>query len=155
MKTFDRAFGQEVLTRLGRLPEDAIPLWGTMNRGQVIGHLDMVLHYTLGEKPELPFRGNFKTRHIFRHIILFGLKDIPHNVRAPIPKGITKQQMFPEVPLETLATSIDTYLASTADGGLPARMHPYFGPLTAAQWKRFHRLHFTHHLRQFGVGDGL
>jgi len=155
MKVFDEAFSSEVSTRLGGLPDDVTPNWGSMNRGQLFGHLNNVIQYTLGELPEMPFRGNFKTRHFFRHIIMFGLKEIPHNIRVPKIKGVSKESMFPELPLETLEASMALYLEKVAEGGLPSRTHPYFGVLSAPQWQRFHRIHFTHHLKQFGVGDGL
>ena len=155
MKTFDQAFSGEVSTRIGGLPEDVKPQWGTMNRGQLIGHLDRVLHYTLGEGPEMPFKGGFKTRYIFRPIVMYGLKEIPHNVPVPRIKGVEKDKLFAEMPLADLEASMAAYLARLDEGGLPARTHPYFGTLSANEWRRFHRLHFTHHLKQFGVGEGL
>lgn len=155
MQIFDDAFSREVTTRIGSLPEDVTPHWGKMNRGQLIGHLNSVVQYTTGAGPELPFKGNAKTRYIFRYIVMWGLKEIPHNVPVPRIKGVSKEQLFVELPLETLETSMAAYLARAAQGDLPARTHPYFGTLSGAQWQRFHRLHFIHHLKQFGVGDGL
>lgn len=155
MKTFDEDFGQVVLRRLGDVPENAAPAWGKMTRGQAIGHLEKVLRYTLGGGPDVPFKGNAKTRYLFKHVILLGLREIPHNVRAAAPKGVSQEQMFAETPLEDLEAAIQEYLARAKTGDLPPRMHPYFGILTGPQWQRFHRLHTIHHLKQFRVGDGL
>lgn len=155
MQVFDSEFGAAVKSRFGTVAEDATPEWGEMTRDQVQGHLNKVLLYTLGEGPELPFRGSFKTRYIFRHVILLGLKDIPHNIKVPRPQGVSKDALFSPVDLETLSTTVDRYVEGVSQGGLPTRIHPYFGPLPAAQWQRFHRLHFIHHMKQFGISGGL
>lgn len=155
MKVFDDAFGQVVKDRFATVAEDAQPAWGAMTRDQVQGHLNSVLLYTLGEGPDLPFRGNFMSRNVFRRVILLGWKDIPHNIKVPRPKGVSKEQLFAPAPLETLVETIDRYLAATGNGALPTRMHPYFGPLPGSKWQRFHRLHFIHHMKQFGIGEGL
>lgn len=155
MKRFDNDFGEIAKSRLASLPEDVKPAWGTMDRGQVYGHLRTVLLYTLGTGPELPYRGNFKTRHIFRHIILLGLKEIPHNIKVPRPEGMSKEKFFPVATLEEVSETIDRYLEAIAQGGLPTRTHPFFGLLTPAEWQRFHRFHFIHHMKQFGIADGL
>ena len=36
-------------------------------------------------------------------------------------------------------------------GGAPVGTHFIFGPLTARQWRRFHRVHGLHHLKQVKV----
>jgi hypothetical protein len=155
MKIFDQPFADQVVQRIDALPENVPPAWGRMNRGQLIGHLNSVIRYTLGEGPEMPFKGNTKTRYLFRPIVMYGLKEIPHNVKVPRIKGMTTEQLFPELPLDVLEASMTTYLNKVAGGGLPARTHPYFGILSARAWQRFHRLHFIHHLKQFRTGDGL
>jgi hypothetical protein len=155
MKIFDVTFGETVKTRFRDVAQDAQPAWGSLSRDQVQGHLSKVVLYTLGEGPEMPFRGNFKTRHIFRRVILFGLKEIPHNIKVPRPEGVTKEQFFPAATLEEFSETIDRYLTGVEQGGLPARTHPYFGVLSAATWQRFHRLHFIHHMKQFGIAEGL
>ena len=155
MQRLDQKFATIAMARFESLADDVTPQWGTMTRGQLFGHLDSVLRYTLGERDEMPFRGNFKTRHIFRHVILLGLREIPHNITAPIPKGVSKEVLFPDIELPVLSSTIDEYLKGIDGGALPTRIHPFFGPLTSAQWQRFHRLHFVHHMKQFNVGEGL
>ncbi len=155
MERFDDTFAKTVVTRFGELAEDATPQWGTMSKAHVIGHLEKVLCYTLGQGPEMPFRGNFMTRNVFRHLVLFGLREIPHNIRVPRPEGVTKEQFFPSATIEELATTIDTYLAAIPTGTLATRIHPFFGPLNTRAWQRFHRLHFIHHMKQFDLGEGF
>lgn len=151
MKTFDRAFCEELFSRLESLPEDAKPKWGTMNRGQLIAHFANTLRYTLGEGPELPFKGNLMSRTVFKFLILNGFRKIPHNIRLPRPAEVPKEQWFQEGPLEALREAIDAYLVAEAEGKLATRIHPFFGPLTAKEWRKLHRQHFVHHMKQFDI----
>jgi hydroxymethylglutaryl-CoA reductase len=155
MAIFDQTFAEKVKERVATLDEDVQPVWGTMDRGKLFGHLNKTVQYTIGGGPEIPFKGNFKTKHIFRHVVLFGFKEIPRGIRLPRPEGVPEEQLFPVSDLQELTDSIDQYLEAVKKGGLPTRMHPFFGPLSPKGWQRFHVAHFTHHLKQFGIGDGL
>lgn len=155
MKSFDQVFAREVVSRVASLPDDARPAWGTLTRGQLIAHLANTLYYTLGEGPDLPFKGNFLSRTLFKFLILNGFKEIPHNIRLPRPAEVPKDQWFQEGPVEMLREAVDAYFSAVEKGGLPARMHPFFGPLNEKEWRKLHGQHFAHHLRQFGLGQGL
>lgn len=155
MKTFNRTFCETVLSRVESLPEDVQPLWGTLNRGQLIAHFAHTLRYTLGEGPELPFKGNRMSKTLFKFLILNGFKAIPQNIRLPRPAEIPKEHWFPEGRIEDLREVVDAYFAAEAQGKLPTRIHPFFGPLNAREWRKLHRHHFVHHLRQFGIDQGL
>lgn len=155
MKTFDHAFGRELVSRLESLPEDAKPVWGSLTRGQLIAHLANTLRYTLGQGPELPFKGNIKSRTLFKFLILNGFKEIPRNIRLPRPAEIPKEHWFQEGPIDMLREAMDAYFAALEKGGLPTRIHPFFGPLNEKEWRKLHRHHFTHHLKQFEISNGL
>ncbi len=155
MKTFDRAFCDELLSRVESLPEDAAPRWGELNRAQLIAHLANTLLYTLGEGPELPFKGNTMSKSVFKFLILNGFKEIPHNIRLPRPKEVPKEQWFQEGRLETLREAVDAYFTAKSSGKLVTRIHPFFGPLGPEEWRKLHYRHFVHHLKQFGIDGGL
>jgi hypothetical protein len=155
MKTFDRPFCEALLSRLESLPEDVKPQWGTLNRGQLIAHFAHTLRYTLGEGPELPFRGNFMSKTVIKFLILNGFKEIPQNIRLPRPKEVPKDQWFQEGPMETLREAIDAYFAAEGAGKLVTRIHPFFGPLRPEEWRKLHYRHFRHHLKQFGIDGGM
>lgn len=155
MKTFDRAFSEVLLSRLEALPADTRPQWGQMNRGQLYAHLAHTLRYTLGEGPELPFKGNLMSRTVFKFMILNGFKEIPPNIRLLRPAAVPVEQWFQEGPLSMLREAIDAYFAAMGRGELNARTHPFFGTLNGKEWGKLHRHHFTHHLKQFGIGQGL
>lgn len=151
MRKLDREIAKRMVAALGTLPADAQPLWGKMNRDQLYGHLALVMKHMVGDTPPLPFKGNFVSRHIFRRLILLGLVEIPHNVRLPKPKGADKHPEPPTCALADVEQALSEYLDRAEAGTLPQAMHPFFGPLTVNEWRRFHVAHFKHHLKQFGV----
>ena len=155
MKTFDRPFSEALLTRLESLRDDAEPRWGSLTRGQLIAHLANTLRYTMGEGPELPFKGSLMSRTLIKFLILNGIKEIPQNIRLPRPKEIPKEQWFQEGPMETLREAVDAYFAAETTGKLVTRIHPFFGALSPEEWRKLHYRHFRHHLKQFGIDGGL
>lgn len=152
MQSLDRRLATEFAEKLARIPEDQKPLWGKMNRAQLYGHLEMVLRYTMGEGQPLPYRGKWIYRHVFRHLVVNGILEFPHNVRLPRPKG-EKEPVPPVATLEDLKQTLNAYVSAAEGGTLPARQHPFFGELSGRAWQKFHVGHFKHHLKQFGVWD--
>ncbi len=149
MPKLDRVVAKRIVAQLAGLDGDMKPLWGSMSVAQMQGHLLSVVKYTTGAGQEMPFKGNWKTRHIFRPIILNGIKEIPHNIRLPKTKD---GEVLPQVEatVETLEAAITQYLDALEGDGLGMRTHPFFGPLTAQEWQKFHHAHFMHHMKQFG-----
>lgn len=145
------AYAETAVNRLASLRPEASPAWGTLAPAQMIGHLNQVVRYTIGEGPDVPFRGNWKSRYIFRPLILGQLVKMPRNVRLPNPDGSRGPRTFPDGRLDALRESLDEYLRRVDTRSLPARMHPYFGVVSPAGWRRFHYAHFEHHLTQFGL----
>jgi hypothetical protein len=151
MRRLDSAAAPELLARLACIPLAAPPLWGTLTPAQLFGHLGAAVRYTMGEGPQFPFRGNWKSRHVFRRLILLGVVKIPRNVRIPRLPGKEKEPSVPEGTLDELREVVIRYHELQAEGRLGTVMHPFFGPLSPAAWARFHWLHFDHHCRQFRV----
>ena len=153
MKKIDRKIAAKIIERFGTLPQDVKPGWGKMNRDQLFGHLALVMRHMLGQTPPLPFKGNWVTQNVFRHLVVNGIVEIPHNVRLPRPKGADKNIEPPTCALEDLERALNEYLDGIENGSLPQAMHPFFGNLTVDEWRRFNIAHFKHHLKQFGVWD--
>jgi len=156
MPTFDQAYADDAIERLERIPEDATPAWGKMNRAQLYGHLNTVIRYCLPDAAvEMEFRGNFKSKYIFKPLILNGLVAFPKNIKLPRPKGMKTMPPPPEATLDEVREAMKLFADGVAANTLPTKMHPFFGPLTCSQWGKFHVGHTKHHLLQFNVGDGL
>jgi hypothetical protein len=101
------------------------------------------------EKPALR-RGSIP--QLTRAFVVFGFNYLPSGRQAPTatrPKGL---------PFENVRSGFGEKLAAMdaiiSEGesrfGNNARLleHPFLGPLTGAQWRKFHRLHGMHHRKQ-------
>ncbi len=135
----------DFLERFRQIAPDAKPLWGEMTAPQMIGHLNGAARYSMGYGPDIPFKGNWKTRHIFAPLILNGFKQIPHNVKG------ARSSDPPVADLPTLETSLQEMLEKYRAGAFNPPHHPFFGTIGPNGWMKFHGLHLDHHLRQFGV----
>ncbi|MBZ5520801.1 MAG: DinB family protein [Acidobacteriia bacterium] len=84
-------------------------------------------------------------------LLLFGFSYIPPGRKAPEaihPKGMSVGDA-----MAAARRSLELVDHTISDcerhmGGMPVYTHPLLGPLTAAQWRRFHLLHTQHHMRQ-------
>jgi len=144
-------FANHILEQLATLAPDVRPQWGKMNRAQLFGHLRSVLQYAMGEGPAMEFRGNWNSRYLFRPMILHGLVAMPRNVRVPRPKGMKEHPQPPEATFEEFEAALGEYVRRHQAGEIAPQMHPFFGLMDRRDWARFHRAHFRHHLRQFGL----
>jgi len=151
MARLDRTFSERIVQSLEGLDAGTAPRWGKMNVPQLLGHLTLTVLYSTGAGPEIPYKGNWTTRNVFRFLVLYGVVPIPKGVRVPRPKGMKEQPEPPEATLDDLRTALDTWNARYEQGDLPRQLHPFFGELTPNEWARFHAAHFKHHLTQFGV----
>lgn len=151
MAKLNTNYAHLALGRLEKLTDDATPRWGTMTAAQMVGHLNQVVLYTMGHGPEMPYRGNWKSRYVFRPLIVGQFVKMPRNVRLPRPEGSRGPRVFPEGTLEELRVTLDEYLRRAECRDLPARMHPFFGRMAPWAWQRIHHSHFEHHLAQFAL----
>lgn len=150
MPKLDAALAEKIVSRMSTLSEDTRPQWGKMTPAQMRGHLRMVVEYTMGNGKEIPFKGNWKSRMIFRPLILNGIVPIPHNIKVPRQKD-GSEVPTPDATVEELQSTLKRYVEAVAAGKLSPRTHPFFGLLSAAEWQKFHAAHFKHHMTQFGV----
>lgn len=151
MAKLDRPFSEKALENLAQLTPETKPEWGEMNVPQLYGHLTAVVLYSTGQGPAMPFKGNAMTRHVFRHLVLYGIVPIPRGVKVPRPVGMKERPKPPEATLDDLREALEIWHEKKAKGALTGALHPFFGKLSAEEWSRFHAAHFKHHLTQFGV----
>lgn len=151
MPAFDHHFAEHLLERAARIAPDAQPQWGTMSRNRMFGHLYDIFEYCMGNMGEAPDKSTFKTRVIFRPLILSGIVKIPKNVKVPPGKGDGPKMFERETELDELRAKMEEYLAKCQAGELDPPRHPFFGDLGVDGWAKFHVRHMDHHMRQFGV----
>jgi hypothetical protein len=151
MRHFDYPYAEEVLARLERIPDDAVPHWGKLRKNTLIEHPIFTLQYSMGEHQPFPVLGKWYVRWFLAPLILHGILPLPKNV--PIPKKWAAQGVTLRSPgdLNTLAGCMEEYLKHVQEGTLVPNPHPAFGYIGVDGWDRMHVIHFEHHLRQFGV----
>ncbi|HEX6914060.1 MAG TPA: DUF1569 domain-containing protein [Chitinophagaceae bacterium] len=145
---FDPAESSRIISRITRLTAESKPLWGKMTVSQMLAHCQMTLRVALGEHP--------MKRNLFG--ILFGrmakkalVSDKPYKRGLPTaPSFIIKNDPDFETERDKLVALVERF----SKGGEAALMkgpHPFFGPMTAAEWDKSQWKHLDHHLQQFGV----
>jgi hypothetical protein len=150
MPKLTESTAQTYLDRFAQVAPDATPLWGKMNGAQMLGHVTLVLKYSMGQGQPMPFRGNFMMQYIVGPIMMTGLIKFPKNVPLPRKKG-SPPITWPDGDLDSLKAALDEFLTSANNGTMYVMHHPYFGNIGVNGWRKFHAAHFDHHLRQFGA----
>lgn len=150
MQTVDEGYARNAIERLRVLPLDRQPQWGKMSVLQLFGHLTEVLRYAMGEGPDMPYKGTWMTSRVFGPLVLIGLVKIPRNVALPSETG-PEPPPVPEGDLDTLESTFAEFIRRGNAGELGARVHPFFGVLSARKWRAFNVVHTHHHLTQFGA----
>jgi len=87
-----------------------------------------------------------------RSLVVFGFNYLPSGRESPQstrPKGLPLEKVRLDLPGKIVAMDAIISKAEVQFGrGAPILQHPFLGPLTGAQWRKFHRLHGQHHRKQ-------
>lgn len=151
MAHVDMNLVREIVERLRRIPEDAVPRGGDLTKQALIQHFIWTLRHCLGKSTRVPFYGNALSCHVTGPLVLHGVLPFPRECRLPKRLQARGISLFEPGNLDTLQALLEEYLSLVqADELRPAR-HPRFGELGIDGWDRFHARHFAHHLRQFSV----
>lgn len=76
---------------------------------------------------------------------------MPKGRSAPqgtVPKGVAAQEVVADIRANLSAMERTISECEERFGTGKIAMHPILGPLTATQWRKFHRVHTRHHLKQ-------
>jgi hypothetical protein len=151
MKTLGRDCDRvEILQRLKRVRPDHVGRWGRMSAHGMICHLSDSLLMAAGQKPVSDATGVLH-RTILKWVVLYAPLKWPVGVptRPEIDQelGGTKPTDF----MEDMAR-LEALLEHMTRSESPSRpVHPIFGGMSEAAWRRWAYLHIDHHLRQFGA----
>jgi hypothetical protein len=123
--------------------------WGRMNVHQMVKHLCDSMSVPLGEmtvsKASMP--------PIQRTLMKWGALYAPFKWPRNVPTRPEIDQCGLDRPLNDFESDMQTavhLVRRLGDADLEGNYHPYFGPISRAQWLRWGWLHADHHLRQFG-----
>ena len=128
----------EVMPEVERLLAGHTPVGG-WTLAQICNHLATGIRLTLDVpvRPAEPTREQDVARRRF-----FGRSQFPEGMQAPIAVLVPRADLDAHEEARSLRHEIARF-ASCA-GPFPA--HPLLGPLTRAEWTRFHCMHCAHHL---------
>lgn len=99
-----------------------------------------------------PLAGKASMKQRLQTIAVLGLGYLPSGRKAPVPtqpRGLPGEMLRSE--LQPKIEAMDALIAQCeARFGRGVRLldHPILGPLTAAQWRKFHLVHGLHHKKQ-------
>lgn len=151
MPKYDRAFIDASVERLKRIDLDAPPEWGEMTAAQMMGHVNMMIIYSLGKLPALPSMGGWFTRNLVGPILLNGIMKMPKNLKPKLPEGSPEPPPPPSGNIDLLTNALEMFYEGLESGEIESPPHPAFGDIGVEGWAKLHCVHLDHHLRQFGV----
>jgi hypothetical protein len=143
---FDDAVKQEIINRIYQLTPEAKAVWGKMNAGQMLAHLQIPIGIALGSHY---IKGHWLMKLILPYFkkLLFNEKPYKQNLptdKSYITTGIIKDF---EKEKQQLLEMLNRFNEAT----MINEAHPVFGKLTKEQWSKATWKHLDHHLKQFGV----
>ncbi|MSR62158.1 MAG: DUF1569 domain-containing protein [Planctomycetes bacterium] len=134
--------------RLQSLRPDSKAQWGKMDVAQMLAHSQVALKIAVGDMT------------LKRGLIglLFG-RLAKKKLTSPAPFGrnlptalefrVSDARVFAAEQAQLL--ELVQRFGTRGPAGAPKAPHPFFGPLTAAEWDTLQWKHLDHHLRQFGA----
>jgi Protein of unknown function (DUF1569) len=145
---FNPADAQQLLQRIDQLQDGVQGQWGKMTVSQMLLHCQQPVKVSLGDlqlKHSLigklfgkMAKKNFLQSQAFK-------KNLP-----TAPEFKVKNQPAFEQEKQQLKLLVKRLM--TADqNAISARVHPFFGKMTAEEWGILNWKHLDHHLQQFGV----
>lgn len=143
---FEPAVKQEIIQRIQSLHASSKPIWGKMNAGQMLAHLQKPIGIAYGTHQP---KGSFILR-------LIGpmFKSALWNEK-PWKQGLPTDPTFITVGLNTDFEKEKKTLLEMIEGfseaAIVGEKHPIFGKMTKENWSKATWKHVDHHLRQFGV----
>jgi Protein of unknown function (DUF1569) len=143
---FDHAVKQDIFIRINKLSPDSKGLWGKMNVGQMLAHLQVPIGVAEGTHK--------LKRTLFGRIVGPLAKPILYN-NKPFKRSLPTDPSFVmfgnEKDFETEKQNLLSMISNFTEENIVNETHTFFGKLTKEQWSIGIWKHLDHHLQQFGV----
>lgn len=147
---FDRANSQTFIDRINSLKEGTTPLWGKMNAGQMLAHLNVAYQNAIDIK--LVTKPSIIKKIFLRSFVkpfVVGEKPYPKNTPTMKEFKMDGQKDF-EFERKRLIGNIQKVQQLGAEA-FEGKAHNGFGKLSSREWSNLFSKHLEHHLSQFGV----
>ena len=146
---FESVGNKQMVQRIESLTSESKPGWGKMTVGQMCKHCQLPFRLAKGEsKLKRGLIGFFLGGWAKKKFVI---GPDPFNRNAPTgPEFIvTGEQEFSAEQKKLVELCLG--FAELGPDGVTKESHPFFGPMTHAEWDRLMFKHLDHHLRQFSV----
>lgn len=146
---FDNNTTALLISRLNKLNANSIALWGKMNIGQMLHHINLTYDITFHKHdPKTPAFIKFMLKTFVKSTVV---GDKPYKKNSPTAKYLVMTSDFDfEKEKEALISNLKdaeekgpTYFEGKDSNG--------FGKLTSKEWSHMLYKHIDHHFSQFGV----
>ncbi len=138
-------------TILNNIQPETPPLWGKMTVHHMLEHLAFAFRISNGKQAVKCINTPERAATLFKLALRKG--ELPQNFINPIigENLLPLETQSLETAKELLRNEILTYLGYHAANPTAKPIHPVFGALTKNEWDQFHKMHITHHFKQFGL----
>jgi hypothetical protein len=143
---FDGAAREELGRRMESIDPGRGPLWGKMNAGQMLAHVNAALRMATGELPTKPKKSPL-ANPLGRWLIIYAMKWPQGAPTAPELLSTPPGEWAGD--LAQFRRLLEEVGAKPVDGDWPR--HPAFGKMKGVHWGVLGYKHVDHHLRQFGA----
>ena len=145
---FEKDATEEVMTRIDKLQPAAQRQWGKMDVAQMMAHCSAALDLASGRLNP--------PRMLIGRLIGSFVKPIYTNEKPFSRNNPTDKTLVVSDPrdFQKEREKLKACVQQFCEGGearCTRHPHPFFGPLTPAEWSRGMYKHLDHHLRQFGA----
>lgn len=146
---FDPALANQLKQRMERLGMNSQRQWGKMGVAQTLAHCALGLEMALGEiRPPSALMKRLIGSVIKPKVVG---NDEPMRRNSPtVGELVIRDERDLDAERKRLCALIDRFV-SGGSSVCTTHPHPFFGPLTPAEWAIVMYKHLDHHLRQFGV----
>lgn len=143
---FDPADTAAILERLQRVTPTTQRQWGKMSVAQMLKHAQQPLRVAMGDLPlKRGLMGLLFGKMAKRQLL--DPKPWKHGMPTA-PQFVVKDEPAFAAEQEKLTALVKRF--SEGPGSIKHLDHPFFGPMTVAEWDQLQWRHLDHHLRQFG-----
>ena len=146
---FEPAAVMEVKERIARLKPNSERQWGKMTPAQAVAHCAAGMEMATGDiRAPRVFVGRL-FGGLAKHVLLVRGRPIGRNAPTD-PRLVVADDRDLGVEARRLREKIDRF-AVGGPAACTTHPHPFFGPLTPAEWAALMYVHVDHHLRQFNA----
>lgn len=146
---FDKKTVNQITSRIAKVNENSLPLWGKMRADQMLAHCCVPFEYVFEERNDAPAIWlRWMLRAFFKNAMV---NKVPYSPNTPTAPMFIKTGQYE---IAEQKSRLIQYLQRVNELGpthFEGKKQISLGKLTAKEWDSLLYKHLDHHLRQFEV----